>query len=76
MRRPLLDGTAPDETGRGLAVAHHYRMINHYHTMGTGTKAPLHAGGSPLPQARHKGTRMTGKDRHRLTGKEAKGHPM
>ena len=58
MRCALLDGTTPDQTGRGLAMAHHYRtinhyrMINHYHTTGTGTKAPPHAGGSPLPQAR------------------------
>ena len=43
---------APDQTGRGLAVAHQYRTINHYHTIGTGTEAPLHAGGFPLPQAR------------------------
>ena len=49
MRRALLDGTAPDQTGCGLAVAHHYRTINHYHTTGTGTKAPSHADGSPLP---------------------------
>jgi len=52
MRRALLDGTAPDQTGRGLAVAHHYRMINHYHMTGIGTEVPPHAGSSPLPQAR------------------------
>ena len=52
MRCALLNGTAPDQTGCGLAVAHHYCTINHYHTMGTGTEAPPHAGGSPLPQAR------------------------
>ena len=52
MRPALLDGMAPDQTGRGLAMAHHYRTINHYHTTGTGTKEPPHAGGSPLPQAR------------------------
>ena len=39
MRRALLDGTAPDQMGRGLAMAHHYRTINHYHTTGTGTEA-------------------------------------
>ena len=49
MRRALLDGTAPDQTGRGLAVAHHYRTINHYHVTG---EAPPHAGGFPPPQAR------------------------
>ena len=49
MRRALLDGTASDQTGRGLAMAHHYRMINHYHTTGTGTEASPHAGSSPLP---------------------------
>ena len=76
MRRALLDGMAPDRTGRGLAVAHHYRTINHYHTSVTGTEAPPHVGGSPLPQARPKGTQMTGMGRHRMTGKEAKGCPM
>ena len=49
MRHALLDGTAPDQIGRGLAVAHHYRTINHYHTTGTGTEAPPHAGGFPPP---------------------------
>ena len=52
MRRALLDGTAPDRMGRGLAVAHHYRMINHYHMTGIGTEAPPHVGSSLLPQAR------------------------
>ena len=51
MRRALLDGTTPDQTGRGLAVAHHYRMTNHYHTTGTRTEVPPHASGFPLPQA-------------------------
>ena len=51
MRRALLDGTAPDQTGHDLAVAHHYRTINHYHTTGTGTEVPPHVGGFPLPQA-------------------------
>ena len=37
-------------------MAHHYRTINHYHTMSTGTEAPPHAGGSPLPQARPRET--------------------
>ena len=54
MRRALLDGTAPDQTGRGLAVAHHYRVINHYHTMGIGTEAPPHAGGFPPPRGDQK----------------------
>ena len=49
-----VDETCPEPTGhaqhskpmgRGLAVAHHYRTINHYHTTGTGTEAPPHAGG-------------------------------
>ena len=52
MRCALLNGTAPDQTGCGLAVAHHYRTINHYHTMGTGTEAPSHTSSFPLPQAR------------------------
>ena len=52
MRHALLDGTAPDQMGRGLAVAHHYRTINRYHTMGTGIEAPPHASGFPLPQDR------------------------
>ena len=56
MRRALLDRTALDQKGRGLAMAHHYRTINHYHTTSIGTEAPLHAGGSPLPQARLKKT--------------------
>ena len=56
MRHALPDGTAPDQKGRGLAMAHHDRTINHYHTIGIGIEAPLHAGGSPLPQARPKGT--------------------
>ena len=43
---------APDRTGHGLAVAHHYRTINHYHTTGARAEAPPHAGGSPLPQDR------------------------
>ena len=43
---------APDQTGHGLAVAHHYCTINHYHATGTGTKAPPHVGGFPPPQAR------------------------
>ena len=51
MRRALLDGTAPDQVGRGLAVAHHYRTINHYHMMSTGTEAPPHASSFPPPQA-------------------------
>ena len=49
IRCALLDGTAPDRTGRGLAMAHHYRTINHYHTTGTGIEAPPHTGGSLLP---------------------------
>ena len=57
MRRALIDGTAPDQMGRGLAMAHHYRMINHYHTTGIGTEAPPHAGGSSLPQARPRETK-------------------
>ena len=47
MRRALLDGTALDQTGRGLAVAHHYRTINHYHTTGMGIEAPPLVGGPP-----------------------------
>ena len=57
MRRAPLDGMAPDQIRHGLAMAHHYHMINHYHTMGTGTEAPQHAGGFPLPQDRPRETK-------------------
>ena len=57
MRHALLDGTAPDQTGCGLAMAHPYRTINHYHTTDTGTETPPHAGGSPLPRARPRETK-------------------
>ena len=57
MRRALPDdGMAPDPTGCGLGRAHHYHMTSHYRTPGTKTEAPPHVDGTPLPQARPRGT--------------------
>ena len=45
MRHALPDGTTPDQTGHGLCMAHHYRVL------GAKTKASSRAGGSLPPQA-------------------------
>ena len=58
MRCALPDKMAPDQTGRGLGRAHHYRTTNHYHTPGTKIEVPPHAGGTPLPHARPGETQM------------------